>query len=143
MCVYMQSVMTIICPNTPPRDSTSLPSNIEARVVNGAEGRILVNISALGEYICNVVLVGDENEREPLELDLFAEPRHLDVEVTIAGGDNVVPDHGYTCLIVFEESSRSTWRKVELGEKVAEPQDIFTSFGCCDEFSLGRAETHS
>ena len=60
-----------------------------------------------GEDLCedigDVVAARDEHERDDLVCDLFAQPRHLDTEVSVAACDNMIVHHRHTDLVIFEE----------------------------------------
>ena len=56
----------------------------------------------LCKQIGNVVSGGNKDEAHNFVCNLLSQPRHLDTEVSVAARDDMVIDHGYTGLVIFE-----------------------------------------
>ena len=56
----------------------------------------------LCEQISDVVLGVNKDEAHNFVCNLLSQSRHLDTEVSVAARDDMIIDHGYTGLVIFE-----------------------------------------
>ena len=58
----------------------------------------------LGQNVRDIVTGSNEFELNNFVMNLLTKPVHLDAEMTVSSRDNVVANHSYTGLIVFEKA---------------------------------------
>ena len=97
----------------------------------------------LGKNVGDIVTGSNELELNDFVMNLLAKPVHLDTEMTVSSRDNVVANHSYTGLIVFEKARSAVLVKTQFSEQISQPQYVFRSLSGGDVFNLSCAKTHS
>ena len=97
-----------------------------------------------GQDLCkdigNIVAGGNKLELYELVGNLLAQPDHLDTEVAVAPGNDMVVNHGHACLVVLEEQRRLRLGKTKLLEEITQPDNVLGRFSGGDVFGLGGAK---
>ena len=95
-----------------------------------------------GKDVGDVVLSRDKDKLDHLRGNLFSQPRHLDTEMPIACSYHVVRHHCDARLIVLAKLRGSILGETKFSEEVADPEQVFDSFGGRDKLGLCGGETY-
>jgi hypothetical protein len=107
----------------------------EERIAKVSEGFVRKD---LRKDVGNVEFRRDELEDDVALSHLLPEPSHLNAEMAVSAGDNMVFDHRYAGLVIFIDDRGGSWRQGELGDCVGEPDNITGGTRSSDELGFGR-----